>query len=482
MKRPSLRFLASRKFWQRGAFALACLATLIVAAYAVENYRGEKVWTRYRADAEARGAKLDFKDFIPPPIPDLENFAAIPIYRDLLSSDPAVRERVKKAAALPQECSRLTGQTPPDFAAIRECLVKNSALPNPTDDPVADVLRALERYEPALDQLRAAAARPRNRLDGEWEKGFDAAIWRMGDALSLSNLVSLRVSALLAKGRAHDALIDWHVGHRHAGIVQGEPTLLACMLRVMLTAVSANTIRGGLAAHAWSEDELKSISDDLASIDLMADFTFGISSERAMMNGVLDKMRGSPSVWSAYGRGNSDKWLTLIATGWIAQNQRHLNEWYDQQIAKAVKAQNHPASEIAPSSFAVPQSWFRFPYWFVVQSAVYMSGGNLFVCRDVQTNVDLCLVACALERFRLRYGDYPKELRELMPDTLPKLPRDRFDGQALRYRRTDEGGVILYSAGQDCRDDGGDDAKDSVWRSTPIKVAPLNIEQPVKSR
>jgi len=29
-------------------------------------------------------------------------------------------------------------------------------------------------------------------------------------------------------------------------------------------------------------------------------------------------------------------------------------------------------------------------------------------------------------------------LRELVPDTLSKLPRDRFDGQALRYRRTDQ--------------------------------------------
>ena len=381
MKRPSLRFLASRKFWQRSAFALACLATLIAAAYAIENYRGEKAWAHYRAEAEARGEKLDFKDFIPPPIPDEENFAAIPIYRELLSRDPAVRARAGKACKLPAECISQSMQSPtdrktPDFAALRECFIKNSVLANATGDPVADVLRALEAYEPTLAQLRTAAARTRSRLDGEWEKGFDAAIWRMGDALSLSKLVSLRASALLAKGRAHDALIDWHVGHRHAGIFQGEPTLLACMLRAALVSISADTIHGGLPAHAWSEAELKPISDDLASIDLMADFTFGLSSERAMMNGVLDKMRANSSARSAFGSGNSDKWLTLIPGGWIAQNQRHLNEWYDQEIAKTLAAQNHPASDIAPTSFEVPQSWFRFPYWFVVRSAVFMLGDN----------------------------------------------------------------------------------------------------------
>ena len=187
-------------------------------------------------------------------------------------------------------------------------------------------------------------------------------------------------------------------------------------------------------------------------------------------------MRAKPRVWSSFLNGKPAEpskwsWDMLFPRGWIAQNQPHLNEWYDQEIAKAVLAQNYPAIDIPPSSFEVPQSWFRFPYWFVVQSAVFMLGDNLIVCRDVQTNVELCLVACALERFRLRHGDYPKALRELAPDTLPKLPRDRFDGQALRYHRTDEGGVILYSAGKDCRDDGGDDAKDAVWRSTPIEKA-----------
>ena len=484
MKRLSLRFLTSRKFWQRSAFALACLATLVVAAYAVENYRGEKAWAHYRAEAEARGVKLDFKDFIPAPIPDEENFAAIPIYRELLSADPAVRARVKEASALPREClsqymDSLLGGTPPDFAAVRDSLIENNLLSVASDDAVADVLRALERYEPALDQLRAAAARPRSRLDSEWEKGFDAAFWRLGDALSLSKLISLRVSALLAKGRAHEAWTDWHAGYRHAGVFQGEPTLLACMLRVAVTSISTHSILQGLPAHAWSEDELKSISDYLASIDLMADFTFGMSSERAFRNVTLDRMKDTPGVFTALQIGNPAEppkwsWDWLIPRGWFAQNQRRLNEWYDWQIAEIEPTQKPAAMEVHLPNFDLRRDWIRFPYWFVVCSSAYPMGGTRSICRETQVNVDLCLVACALERFRLRHGDYPKELRELVPDTLPKLPRDRFDGQPLRYRRTDEGGVTLYSAGKDCRDDGGDHAKDSVWHSTPIGKALRN--------
>ena len=488
MKLPSLRFLASRKFWQRSAFGLAFLSTFIVAAYAIENYRGEKAWADYRAEAEARGMKLDFKDFIPLRIPDEENFAAIPIYRELLSSDPVVKGSAQKACELPDECnsiyrSSLEGRTTPDFAAVRDCLAKNSLLPITTDDAVADVLRALEFFEPTLAQLRTASLRPRSRLDGEWEKRYDAAIFGMGGALSLGKLINLRVSALLAKGRAHEALIDWHAGYRHAGIFQGEPTLLACMLRVMLMAQSTDSIRRGLAERPWSEVELKSIINDLAAVDLMADFTFGISSDRAFCNGVLDHVRANPTVWSSYVssylNGNPVKpprwsWSTPIPRGWFAQNQRHLNEWYDEQIAETVTAQEHGAMDIPQSDFEVPQSWIRFPYWFVVRATVYMMGGNLIVCRETQAKVDLSLVACALERFRLRNGDYPNELGELVPTVLSKLPRDRFEGKALRYRLTDHGQVLLYSVGEDCRDDGGEDAKDVVWRSAPVESTQRN--------
>ena len=469
MKRPSLRFLSSRKFWQRSAFALACLATLIVAAYAIENYRGEKVWSEYRAAAQARGVKLDFKDFIPPPIPDEENFAAIQIYRDLLSGDPAVRERARKAVELPVECTRFVGQGEPvDFPALGKCMVESSLLATTSDDPVADVFRGLERYESVLTQLRQGASRPRSRLNGEWEKGFDAAIWRMGNVVSIGQVVSLRVSALLEKGRGREALLDWHAGYRHAGVFQGEPTLLACMIRVVLVSVSTESLRRGLTVHAWSEDELKAISQDLASIDLLSDFTLGMSSERALINSLLDQMRGNPSAWSHFiGYSANPGKLKPIPVGWIAQNQRHLNEWYDEQIARIGTPQERSALKIQPPNLDQPKNWIRFPYWFVASAAAFTVGENVVVCREVQTKVDLCLTACALERFHLRHGHYPQDLRELIPVTLAALPRDRFDGQPLRYRRTDDGGAMVYSTGRNHSDHGGDDAKDSVLRLRP---------------
>lgn len=86
----------------------------------------------------------------------------------------------------------------------------------------------------------------------------------------------------------------------------------------------------------------------------------------------------------------------------------------------------------------------------------------------------------ALELYRRRYGGYPDSLRQLVPEFLPEVPSDPFDGEPLRYRagiveisRSDihreggrfvkvnrtvaEPGARLYSIGPDLTDDGGRD-------------------------
>jgi hypothetical protein len=68
------------------------------------------------------------------------------------------------------------------------------------------------------------------------------------------------------------------------------------------------------------------------------------------------------------------------------------------------------------------------------------------------------VVALAAERYRLAHGDWPRSLTDLVPAYLPAVPLDPFDGQPLRYRRTGTGAVI-YSVGEDGRDDGGDPSR-----------------------
>ena len=54
---------------------------MIAFFYAEENWRGARAWNKSRRELEARGAQLDYRAFIPKPVPDDQNFAATPLVR-----------------------------------------------------------------------------------------------------------------------------------------------------------------------------------------------------------------------------------------------------------------------------------------------------------------------------------------------------------------------------------------------------------------
>jgi hypothetical protein len=61
------------------------------------------------------------------------------------------------------------------------------------------------------------------------------------------------------------------------------------------------------------------------------------------------------------------------------------------------------------------------------------------------------LAVCA---YRARNGKLPDKLDDLVPDFIPVVPRDPFDGQAMKMKRTEHGAVV-YSIGPDMIDNGG---------------------------
>ncbi|MEX0678584.1 MAG: hypothetical protein WD063_15995 [Pirellulales bacterium] len=67
---------------------------------------------------------------------------------------------------------------------------------------------------------------------------------------------------------------------------------------------------------------------------------------------------------------------------------------------------------------------------------------------------DATEVAIALVLWHRKHGAWPQTLAELVPELLPAVGPDRFDGQPLRYVIRD-GHPLVYSIGQDRDDDGG---------------------------
>jgi type II secretory pathway pseudopilin PulG len=96
---------------------------------------------------------------------------------------------------------------------------------------------------------------------------------------------------------------------------------------------------------------------------------------------------------------------------------------------------------------------------------------------------------CAVEAFRKETGRLPEKLEELVPNYLPSVPADPFDGHPFRYLKGGVPGLppdawAVYSVGENFTDDGGTAHSvalpkdkqgvnpDLVWPSVPYPVLP----------
>ena len=76
------------------------------------------------------------------------------------------------------------------------------------------------------------------------------------------------------------------------------------------------------------------------------------------------------------------------------------------------------------------------------------------------TRLSAVRLILAARRFTVEHDSLPETMEHLIPEYLPAVPLDDFDGQPIRFNK-DRG--IVYSVGRNLVDDGGDPKKDIVW-------------------
>jgi hypothetical protein len=121
-----------------------------------------------------------------------------------------------------------------------------------------------------------------------------------------------------------------------------------------------------------------------------------------------------------------------------------------------------PDAQKAQPLFASSDPFFAVFVTRKMQRLVYYGAENFTFS---QTAVNQATLACALERYRLTNGSFPKTLEVLSPRYLGKLPADLVTGEPLKYRPTAEDRFILYSVGFNKTDDGGKPApREEDWQ------------------
>ncbi len=498
--RPLFRWIV-----RRSAFLAVCLVTLVALAYAVENFRGQRAWERFKRTAEAKGEWFDVKSILPPPVPDEQNVVATPLFKDLVNEfDPEWRRRHTGPSGLTNESDRLKfdigrkdGPWPKsalanwmigrrtDLKAWQEYYrTPLKRAPAPRDGnmdefriapqpqtPAADVLLALSKYDALLVELRAASARPHARFPIRYGDGFTALLPHLARLRGISQFLALRIAAELQTGLTNEAGADMELALRLADLLREEPLLISQLVRLAQLQLALNSLWEGLAEHRWTEAQLAGFQSQLVQFDFLAAYHLGMRGERLLCITAIDDVSRlrDPNIFetgsneSGAARDPMEETLgavvfQLIPRGWFDQNKINIGRLHLELLMPAV---DREARQVSPTKVNRLSSTLdqrlkdRSPYnWFGAMLIPALGGASARFAQG-QASVDLARVACALERYRLAHGQYPASLDLLLPQLLPKLPHDVVNGRPLQYRRNGDDSFALYSLGWNETDEGG---------------------------
>jgi hypothetical protein len=484
-------------------FLVVSLVTLVALFYAEEDARGKFAWNRYMEKARTRAVELDWRAYVPPPVADNQNFAASPLFADLFNYEwtktnvhwhdtniwqrlqrvafspapriPGVRGTVPLSAPIEDMDDWMRGR-PIDLKAWQEYFrrwslyARTSGQPEtnywmaPVEpgEPARDVLFALARIEGELGELREAAAKPASRFPIHYDEIPQALLAHLAFLLNLSRDLQLRAAAELSLGDSRTAFADAILSFRCADALETEPFAVSQRVRARIMETGLQSVWEGLRDHRWAASQIEEFQRYLAKQDLLNGFVEAQKAGVAFGCGWIDLFSVSPNIASFSGDNTPVLFSPLQAAlegglwprGWLYQNQVSAARFYGETTLSDVDL---AARRVYPNSSATNAALFDAlkpgPYTLAFLRLGHLESPQR--AAQVQTEVDLARVACALERFRIEQGKFPAALSALAPEFLQSAPHDVINGEPLKYRVTTNGSFILYSVGWNQKDDGG---------------------------
>jgi hypothetical protein len=457
--------LLKRIFSVRNLMCALFVVIAFVTAWAIfcveERWRGERQWNNYRKEARQRGAKLEMKDVIPPDLPDAENFAATPLIRDLFAprakGQPAPKWFVAAKLGDIGAAKGTRYRGVPMLDSYRDEFVKQGIIPAPASDSTEAVLAALRIVEPELQQLREAGRRPNSKFPVQWERGIATLLPHLTAMQATTQVYRLGITANLAKGDTATALQHFRDGLRIYTAMRKEAAIISGLVRInILRIIESGVVEDG-ALSKWSDDDLRQIPALLAKVDIAADFALALESERALVNTIFDELMSKSSLELAKFSNDVDMSqrataISLYPRGWFRLSQVKTNQFFDRTIAHGLDLTTKVDDDPLLRSGKVSLRTLPYFLYRKVTPAFENATAKYINLRAFHSQV---MTACALELFRRKNSAYPERLDALIPEFLASAPRDPVDDSAMRYRRTDDGGFMLWSIGPNRIDDGG---------------------------
>jgi hypothetical protein len=426
--------------WGRYAIAAGLAALMVLIFRPSGDSELERRFARYRAAGEP--VTLEELNAWYPQVPDGSNGAT-----RLINALSKLRE---------EPAGRIPG--------------KEKALPMPTADEALDpeLVAALKVYvttnASVTAELRAALRMP-FRYPFEFKSASDELEgWRASKTASRHfSILALEASG---RGDAPQSLTALEDGYLAAATLAEAPTLIVQLIRIATESMNHSALEGALNRVAFDDPQLRRLEAIVSALpELSACNRRALAGERVLALCAFSDLESRGAAASAI---KKIPWMAFKTLGAFRRDRFRVLDGIDLLLTLERSAEtNVPAAKTAFAQWLKPQPRFLSPLSHMFLPA--MERGSFDRTARNQTLRHCARVALAAQRFRLARGEWPTLLDELVPTYLPIVPIDPWSNQPLRWVR-EPSGFVVYSVGDDLRDDRGDERRDirfKVRRTEP---------------
>jgi len=476
------------------------MAGMLISA--VHHYRLRAATEAYIAKLKANGEPMELAQVMPPPVPPEQNGT----------------ETFRKAAALldadktflETNSIHAMDMAAPGKAVI--CSQQPVVLQTYSTNSWEALTAAVGQNKEALNLLHQIIEHPALDFGIHYERGFGE-----GFEFTNLNLVQLRNSANYLSA---NAICNLHHGDVAAAVkneqamlalanaMQSQRLVISELVRMAITRKAVNLNWEILQSPGVTGEQLTALQNDWDRLNFLQGCKDALIMERLCGENTLSMWRNSD-----YGLNNFFGWerrarenigFPVEEESWLkkAKSESQIFLWrywwsypdelrclrghevlmetlrYAETNGAFLKAFQQQQARLDALGINKLESEFggmlsgKTDFHSMLSESITTLGYTFKKVMTVESAKRIVVTAIALKRFQLKHGNYPEKLSDLTPEFLPSVPLDPVDGQPLRYRRNVGGTFLLYSVGENGKDNGGnpslekdDETKSFQWQN-----------------
>lgn len=410
------------------ALFFVVLALVLVAVFAVALFAFRQ-WTEIRIAAKGVEKEVTRLQLAGEPmtVEDLYRYHAVP--KNVVDTTPAwlAARQSYNPARLYQDGKPLPFVGDGDAVNLRSA-----------DSQLAAAEEFLSQYSPSLQAIFTAA-----QQSGECRYPFKFGQFGVVDAndsqgiRTIIRLLALHAHVKAIRSQNEEAIASLAAMFAASDTLSQQLSIVEHLIRLATLGSAMSQTEFLLNEAQMSDDELARLAHQVEASDIQGSFTRALIGERARGYLAFQQQTG------AWRSADCLKYLEMLK-GTIAFSAESLPDGRNHM--RGMLDQFEAQERAAAASLA------RNNHVLTAQTLPSLTSAFDAYCKATAYQRAL-VAAIAAERYRLKTGQFPSQLTDLVPDYLPAVPIDPFDGQPLRLRLADDE-ILIYSIGLDGKDDG----------------------------